>query len=140
MRSEVDLTALVTSMLRAGQALALPRTVWRTRELVPTLLQSIDEVVIGRHGVPDVRDDCFRPVPLEAIRAALVPGVAFDQRGYRLGYGGGFYDRLLPRLRPECQTVGVAFGLQVVDELAAEPHDQRVQALVTEQGWQEMRP
>lgn len=138
MRGEVDLRDWVSSALAAAWNLALPRADWRTRELVPARLRALDEVIAGRHGVPDVLDDRFEPVSLDQVSVVLVPGVAFDRRGYRLGYGGGFYDRLLPRLRPDCLTVGIAFDQQVVDALPAEPHDQRVGALLTERGWQEM--
>ena len=66
-----------------------------------------------------------------AIDAVLVPGVAFDRAGHRLGYGGGYYDRLLPSLRRDCLRVGLAYDEQVVDELPAEEHDVRLHAVVT---------
>lgn len=62
----------------------------------------------------------------------IVPGVAFTERGDRLGRGGGWYDRLLPQLRPDCATVGVAFDIQVLPELPVEKHDARVAVVATE--------
>ena len=62
----------------------------------------------------------------------IVPGVAFDRDGNRVGYGGGFYDRLLPRLRPGVPAVGLAFGLQVVARVVSGGTDRRVHAIVTE--------
>jgi len=62
----------------------------------------------------------------------IVPGVAFTERGARLGRGGGWYDRLLPQLRADCATVGVAFDIQVLPELPVEPHDVPVDVVVTE--------
>lgn len=62
----------------------------------------------------------------------IVPGVAFTERGDRLGRGGGWYDRLLPQLRADCATVGVAFDVQVLPELPVEPHDAQVHVVVTE--------
>lgn len=67
-----------------------------------------------------------------AIDLVLVPGVAFTADGWRLGQGGGWYDRFLPMLRPEAVTVGVAFAAQVVDALPVEPHDVPVDHLVTD--------
>lgn len=67
----------------------------------------------------------------------LVPVVAFDKRGYRLGYGKGFYDKTMDFLHqhdPHIRTLGVAFSIQGVDELYAEPHDLRLDAVVTEEG------
>ncbi len=62
----------------------------------------------------------------------LVPGVAFDLAGGRLGYGGGYYDRLLPLLAPAAARVAGAFEVQLVDLVPATPHDLPVDAIVTE--------
>jgi 5-formyltetrahydrofolate cyclo-ligase len=62
----------------------------------------------------------------------LVPGVAFDGTGRRLGYGGGFYDRLLPLLAPDAVCAAGAYELQLVDEVPAAPHDLTVDVIVTE--------
>lgn len=70
-------------------------------------------------------------VAFEAVDVIIVPGVAFDERCWRLGYGGGYYDRLLPLLRPDCLRVGVAFDEQVLETIPAEEHDVRLHAVVT---------
>ncbi|HTL75696.1 MAG TPA: 5-formyltetrahydrofolate cyclo-ligase, partial [Casimicrobiaceae bacterium] len=62
----------------------------------------------------------------------LVPGVAFDARGGRLGYGGGFYDRLLPGAAGSAPRVAGAFEMQIVDAVPTAPHDVGVDAVVTE--------
>jgi 5-formyltetrahydrofolate cyclo-ligase len=62
----------------------------------------------------------------------LVPGVAFDDRGHRLGYGGGFYDRLLPLVPPTVARVAGAFEMQVVERVPTAPHDVGVDTIVTE--------
>ena len=61
----------------------------------------------------------------------IVPGVAFDETGARLGYGGGYFDRLLPMLRADCARIGVAFDEQVLAEIPAEEHDAHVDVVVT---------
>lgn len=70
----------------------------------------------------------------EEIEVALVPGVAFDRRGVRLGRGKGHFDRFLPRLRPDALRVGITLDRFLVDELPMEAHDTRVQLLATESG------
>ena len=70
-------------------------------------------------GVPDV---------------VIVPGLAFTPMGVRLGQGGGWYDRFLPDVRPDCTVIGVGFASQVVDELPEERHDVRVDLVVTDEG------
>lgn len=79
-------------------------------------------------------------VPRRAIDAAIVPGLAFDLRGVRLGHGMGYYDELLAGLRPGIPLVGVAAGALVVPRLPDEPHDVRMTSLLTEDGVVPVRP
>ena len=69
-----------------------------------------------------------------AVDVVIVPGVAFTPDGARLGQGGGWYDRFLVKVRPDCTSIGVGFDLQVVDMLPTEPHDIRLDSIVTESG------
>ena len=61
-----------------------------------------------------------------------MPGVGFDSAGRRLGYGGGYYDRLIETLRPGTSLIALAFDAQVVDEIPAEEHDKKVDKIITE--------
>ena len=71
----------------------------------------------------DVDSDHFPIVPAKALDMIIVPLVAFDRTGARLGYGGGCYDRYLPMLSPACQIVGIAFDEQCVDHVPTDTHD-----------------
>ncbi len=71
----------------------------------------------------DIDNDRFPIVPAEALDMAIVPLVAFDRAGARLGYGGGCYDRYLPTLSPACQIIGIAFDEQRVDHVPTDAHD-----------------
>ncbi|HEY2418591.1 MAG TPA: 5-formyltetrahydrofolate cyclo-ligase, partial [Steroidobacteraceae bacterium] len=86
----------------------------------------------GTFGIPEPRTDWPRAEP----SVLLVPLLAFDAEGYRLGYGGGYYDRTLAHLRAHhsVTAVGVAFAGQEVPRIPREPNDQRLDMLVTEQG------
>ncbi|HXF36758.1 MAG TPA: 5-formyltetrahydrofolate cyclo-ligase, partial [Actinomycetota bacterium] len=68
----------------------------------------------------------------QELDAVVVPGLAFDRRGYRVGYGGGFFDRFLPRTRPDAFRVGICFHLQLVEEVPHGAGDEPVDAVVTE--------
>jgi 5-formyltetrahydrofolate cyclo-ligase len=89
-----------------------------------------DELVPASYGAKEPT----RRSPVDPSEADVVvaPGLAFDRRGGRLGYGGGHYDRLLDRLPPERLRVGIAFSEQVVDQVPAGPDDRRVNLVVTE--------
>ena len=133
-RSEWDTLPLVRAALAVGKTVAMPRVDAQTRMLELHALCDADrDVVAGFQGIPEPLPECPR-VAREAIDFVLVPGVAFDRAGRRLGYGGGYYDRLLPLLSPRAARVAGAFLLQLVDRVPAAPHDVAVDAIVTESG------
>jgi 5-formyltetrahydrofolate cyclo-ligase len=72
------------------------------------------------------------PVDPGEVDMVITPGLAFDRRGFRLGYGGGYYDRYLTRLRPDTTRVGIGFSIQLVDRIPEEPLDQRLHFVVTD--------
>jgi 5-formyltetrahydrofolate cyclo-ligase len=81
-------------------------------------------------GLPE--DD--PPLDPSSIDVVIVPGVAFTAAGDRLGQGGGWYDRFLDRIRPDCVTVGVGFAAQLLPSIPTEPHDVRLDMVVTDAG------
>ena len=91
------------------------------------------DLIAGLWGIlePDP-NNCAR-AEMEAIDFALVPGVAFDQYCNRLGYGGGYYDRLLEELGPFPTLVAGAFSLQIVDQVPLEEHDVGLDLVITEE-------
>ncbi|MEP6657609.1 MAG: 5-formyltetrahydrofolate cyclo-ligase [Betaproteobacteria bacterium] len=130
-RSEWDTLPLVRHALAAGKMVALPRVDTKTRMLV---LHRIDDEVrdieAGYRGIPEPLASCPR-IDAAAIDWVLVPGVAFDREGRRLGYGGGFYDRLLSLIGRAVPRVAGAYALQVTDGVPSAPHDARIDTLVT---------
>src|SRR5262249_40038637 len=89
------------------------------------------EVAPGYQGIPEPRSSCPVVAPA-AVDWVLVPGIAFTTDGGRLGYGGGFYDRLLPLFTPGVARIAGAFEVQIVDRVPAAPHDHTVDTVVTE--------
>jgi 5-formyltetrahydrofolate cyclo-ligase len=131
-RSEWDATLVARHALADGKTVAVPRVDPRTRMLEPLRIRSLDaDVAPGYRGILEPRDHCG-PIAAAAIEWVLVPGVAFDASGGRLGYGGGYYDRLLPLLLASAPRIAGAFESQIVDEVPAAPHDVRVDCIVTE--------
>jgi 5-formyltetrahydrofolate cyclo-ligase len=88
------------------------------------------ELVPGPFGLAQPGQHAPR-APHLLIDAVIIPGVAFDEQGTRLGYGGGYYDRLLPMMRPECVRIGIAFDEQVLPHIPIEEHDERVDVIIT---------
>jgi 5-formyltetrahydrofolate cyclo-ligase len=131
-RSEWDTVPLVRAALAAGKLVAAPRVDTPTRMLgLHALTDLARDIAPGHQGIPEPLPHCLSVAP-SSIDWVLVPGVAFDREGRRLGYGGGYYDRLLPLLRPGLPRVAGAFDLQIVDRVPTGPHDITVQMIVTE--------
>jgi 5-formyltetrahydrofolate cyclo-ligase len=128
--SEVDTGPIIEQLARDRRRVVLPRVEGRT--IVPVGYRSGDPVKPLSFGaVEPAGGDPVRP---EEIDVVVVPGLAFDRRGHRVGYGGGFYDRFLGRLRPDALTVGICFSFQVVDEVPHGRGDRPVDLVVTEEG------
>jgi len=130
--SEWDTTALVRAALDTGKAVAIPRVDRDARMLgLHQVTDLARDVVLGYRSIPEPSADCPRIDPDE-IDFVAVPGVAFDREGRRLGYGGGYYDRLLPLLPSRAPRVAGAFDMQVVDRVPVGPNDIAIDAVVTE--------
>ncbi|MCJ2043429.1 5-formyltetrahydrofolate cyclo-ligase [Methylobacterium sp. J-078] len=129
-RSEVDPRPLARLMFARGQRMALPKVT--PDGLVFREWREGEALVAGRFGLSEPHDD-LPPVDPAAL---IVPLAAYDRRGHRIGYGRGYYDQAIARLSRNgpVLTIGVAFSVQAVDTVPAEPHDQPLDHLVTEAG------
>jgi 5-formyltetrahydrofolate cyclo-ligase len=130
--SEPDTHAFFDRARRDGKTVVLPRIDRSSKSLMLHRADSVAELVEGVWGIREPSADT-PPVALADIDMLLMPGLAFDRKGNRLGYGAGYYDRLLAgnsTRRP--LRVAAAFDCQLVDALPAGPADQPVHLLVTE--------
>ncbi len=89
----------------------------------------------GVYGIMEPDPEKAEEADVSLLEAVVVPGVAFDRHGGRMGYGGGFYDRFLAGLDRLPFLVGVGFSMQVVEHVPLEPHDIRLDGIVTEKGY-----
>ena len=127
-RSEIDIDPFIKSMLEAGVEVAAPRWNGKEYELARLKGLDVDNLRTGPMGIrePAVADI----VPPGKASAWIVPGLAFTKDGKRLGYGGGWYDRLLAAAPEGAVKIGVAYAFQIVGDLPAEPHDMPLTAVV----------
>lgn len=126
--SEVETAHLIERLHAARKRVVLPRI--ETGEIVAVVHAPGDPVAATSFGAMEPQG--VELVSPDDVDVVIAPGVAFDRRGARVGYGGGFYDRFLRRVRPGVPVVAIAFALQVVDEVPQGPGDRRVDAIVTE--------
>jgi len=133
---ELDVWPLLTAALASGKTVALPRFVPETSEYIAcAICDPTKDLVPGSFGIREPADHCA-PLSPNRLDFILVPGVAFDLQGRRLGRGNGFYDRLLTTLRGT--TCGVAFDEQIIREVPVEPHDVPVNCILTPTRWIEL--
>lgn len=130
--SEFDTTAFAADALTAGKTLCLPRVDRATRTLALHCVTDLAaDLVAGTWGIREPHPHCATP-ELAQIDFVLLPGVAFTARCERLGYGGGFYDRLIPRLPSRPPLVAAAFAAQMCESIPLEATDQTVDVVITE--------
>ena len=129
---EVQTWQMIESMLAKGKRVVVPVAKPQTRRLLLSELRDpARELTRGAHGVLEPHRKAFRPVSVRQVDLVLVPGVAFDRRGFRLGHGQGYFDRFLASVPKDTPTVGLAFRFQLFDCLPTAAHDRAVSAVVT---------
>jgi 5-formyltetrahydrofolate cyclo-ligase len=130
MRSEVDTRPLIADALAHGKRVAVPIVVAKAPDLAHAWLESLaaDALTAGVFGTFNPRD--LRPAAPGDWDLVIVPLLAFDRRGHRLGYGKGYYDRLLAA--SPVTTIGVGFAAQEIDALPAKAHDIALDWVITE--------
>lgn len=132
--AEFDSSIWVGQALADGKRLLLPKVNRHTNQLDLYRVDDIQgQLAPGLWNIPEpVIERCERLNSLNGVEFALLPGVAFARNGARLGYGGGFYDKLLARMTHRPSLVAAAFSLQVVEDIPQEPTDVRIDWVVTE--------
>ena len=126
-RGEVDLETFISFCLKQGKQICMPRI---TGDGVMEAIEYFEGCTMqnNKYGIPEPFGT--KNIDKENIDVVIVPAVAFDEKLYRLGYGGGYYDRFLRDA--DAVRIGVGFDFQVTDELPSEAHDKRMDMVVSE--------
>jgi len=122
---EVETWRLMARMLKLGKRVVVPR-VHRTQLHLVALHDPAKELSPGAFGVWEPGRNARQTVNPNSLDLVLVPGLAFDRRGHRLGHGLGYFDRFLRRLPATTPTIGLCYDFQLQDRLPTRPHDQAV--------------
>ena len=125
---EIDLSGFIREMLGRGAALASPRWNGDTYELAR--LAGLSDGDLRRGPMNILEPAAAEAVPPGDVDVWIVPGLAFTAGGKRLGYGGGWYDRLLAAAREDAVKIGVAYDFQLADDLPGAPHDKSVDRIM----------
>lgn len=133
-RSEVETHSFINQALKDGKRIAVPLTISEGKLLLPCEIYSLDDLAPRTLGILEPDKDNIKEVNSKDIDLAVVPGLAFDSHGNRLGFGAGYYDRFLPSLRKDAISIGVCFDEQLVEQLPVEDFDVPLDAVLTNLG------
>jgi len=133
MPGELNLDSAIARMLIQGKQICLPRAVGQ--QIVFQQIDDMDHWLKGAYGLREPAADPDRVRTLDQIDLILVPLVAVDRRGHRIGMGGGYYDRLLAETQSTPKRIGVAYHWQIVDNIEPQPWDIPLHGLITDKGW-----
>ena len=125
---EIDLSPFIRRMLTAGTKVVAPRWNGETYDLA--VLKGLTDAHLWKGPMGILEPAEAEIAPPKNVGTWLVPGLAFTRDGKRLGYGGGWYDRLLAEASADAPRYGIAHGFQIVDDLPSEPHDIRLTGVI----------
>ncbi len=133
-RTEVRTRHYLPALLQSGKRIVVPYCVDKELELFR--LENMDELAIGMYKIlepkNELRELAAKRVDVKELDLIMVPGVAFDRRGARMGHGFGYYDKLLEHARPDAPLVALAFECQLFPEIPTQAHDVFMDKIVTE--------
>ena len=131
--SEVRTDYIIEWLWQQKKRVLAPLCKPETREMAVYAIKTFDDVAPGYFGIREPKQDILKPVAKQGIDLIAVPAAAFDRRGHRVGYGGGYYDRFLADM--DVPKIGLAFSCQLVPKVPSDRFDQPVQGIVTEKGY-----
>ncbi|MEE9402901.1 MAG: 5-formyltetrahydrofolate cyclo-ligase [Desulfobacteria bacterium] len=132
-KSEVDTEPMIHKALALEKIIALPLIDGEKREIIPLKIDNLDrDTQPGYRGIREPISQRCKQIPVQQVNLAIIPGIAFDERGGRIGYGTGFYDRFIPNLDITTRKVALAFECQIVPQIPMEPHDRYTDIIITE--------
>ena len=128
---EVDTLPLIEAAWKAGKRIAVPKCINATREMDFRLITTFDSLETVYIDLLEPIIDQTTHVPKDEIDLQIVPGVVFSDEGYRIGFGGGYYDRYMSKYKGE--ALSLAFLCQTSHVVPVEPHDVPVSKIITEE-------
>lgn len=131
--SEINTHTLIEEIINDGKKVGVPYTYPKEKIMIVSEIKNLkNDLEIGNYGILTPRESELKPINPKDIDLVLVPGLAFDKKGYRVGYGGGYYDRFFEKINENAIKIGLAFDLQLVEENPRDRFDIPVDYIITE--------
>ncbi|MEE9322996.1 MAG: 5-formyltetrahydrofolate cyclo-ligase [Candidatus Aenigmarchaeota archaeon] len=129
-RGEVRTDKMISESLEKGKRILVPFANLKEKTLLISEINNLDELEPGAFGIPEPKKP--KDFPLDKIDLVVIPGIAFDKKGNRVGYGMGFYDRFLKTLKKNIPLIALAYDLQIVNHIPTDGKDVRIHKIITE--------
>lgn len=129
--NEVDTHKIIKQALRDGKILCVPKVISKEEGMDIVQIKSFEDLKEGAYGILEPVNNELK-IEENNIDLSYLPGLAFDRKGGRVGYGGGFYDRFLLKTRKNSKKVGLAYKFQVFPEVPMEEHDVFINGIITD--------
>lgn len=131
-KSEVSTFPMIEEAYRLGKRIVFPKVDRKLKGLVLYEVKGLSELAPGCMDIPEPDVSEERRMDINDVDIVIMPGVAFDKKGNRIGYGAGFYDKLLSALKKQIPLIAITYEEQVLASLPSEPHDIKVHRIVTD--------
>ncbi|HDN82823.1 MAG TPA: 5-formyltetrahydrofolate cyclo-ligase [Candidatus Altiarchaeales archaeon] len=128
-KNEVQTLKLIEKLLNSGKKVLVPKIRFPKREMIAVAINSLAELKTNKIGIPEPSSE--KEFPAEKIELAVIPGIVFDKRRYRIGYGYGYYDAFLSKAK-NAKKIALAFDFQVLERIPAQPWDVQMDLIITD--------
>jgi 5-formyltetrahydrofolate cyclo-ligase len=129
--SEVDTKKIIEYAIKENKTICVPKVKSREEGFEIYKIKGLQDLEAGFYGILEPKVAC-EIIDYESIDFILMPGVAFDKYGGRIGYGGGFYDRYLSKLKKDIPKIAISYELQIIDKIPMALHDIPIDGIITE--------
>jgi len=137
MPGEVRTEKIIHDLLKAGKTVVVPVCIPQKVDLLASEIKGLHELVPGHYGILEPKEEFIRPVDPGILEIIIVPGIAFDMHGNRIGHGKGYYDRFLMKVPPFAKKIGLAFDFQMMHRVPVCHFDVPMDLIITESGVKE---
>ncbi|WP_460295457.1 5-formyltetrahydrofolate cyclo-ligase [Clostridium sardiniense] len=127
--SEINTKIIIREALNSGKEVYVPKVI--KKDMILIKIDSLENLVTSSYGILEPIGD-KSDLDVNKLELIVMPGVAFDKSGNRLGYGGGYYDKFLEQNKIECKKIALSYDFQVLEKLEVEEHDIKVDLIITE--------
>ncbi|MFL0196337.1 5-formyltetrahydrofolate cyclo-ligase [Clostridium sp. WILCCON 0269] len=122
-KSEVDTHRIIKRALKEGKLVCVPKVIYKDGGMEAVRIYKFNDLKEGAYKILEPQNTSLEKIEETSIDLSYVPGMAFDKNGGRIGYGGGYYDRFLKKVRVDSKKIGLAYSFQVLNEIPMEKYD-----------------